>query len=313
MHIPSGTSFEPFSMEFRELPTKYALTSSKITANWTMQQKEILLDLILDEKREGTIGIDNSIKKPVWTRLETQFAIRTHWSYGRQQLQTALHNMKKKYEAFMAVKANSGWGWDHERNIPTAEDDVWAAYVKAHPEAKEFRFQTLPLLDKLDELFSGTVVSGEHAKGTARKPKQQYQPPTRAILSNSCNSKDVFDVDLIPSSGETKDETEDFSPLPPSDLNMELPTSEKVVKSPLKVFNPPEKTSKLLSRKKDSHNEQMMSFAATIASAMQKLSSTPQKVEGGGRDPEVVRAKEKFKNWRQNFELSAKESMHIQR
>lgn len=78
-----------------ELSTKYATNSGKITANWTLQQKEILLDLILDEKREGTIGIDNSIKKPVWTRLEHSFALKTHWSYDRQQLQTALHNMKK--------------------------------------------------------------------------------------------------------------------------------------------------------------------------------------------------------------------------
>ena len=119
---------------------------------------------------------------------------------------------------FILVKNNSGWGWDHERNIPTAQDDVWAAYIKAHPEAKEFRYQSLPLFDKLDELFSGTVVTGEHAKGTARNTKKKNQPPTSAI-SNTSHSKEVLDVDLIPSSGETKEETEDFSPLPPSDLN----------------------------------------------------------------------------------------------
>ena len=93
---------------------------------------------------------------------------------------------------------------------------------------------------------------------------------------------------------------------------MELPP-EKERKTPIKVFNPPDKTSKLLSRKKDSHNEQMIAFAATIAGAMQKLSSTPQKDETGGRDPEVVAAKQKFKKWRQNYDFTAKETMHIQR
>ena len=96
---------------------------------------------------------DSNIKSAEWTKVLNNFNEETKLNCNRQQLQSKIQSLKKQWIVFKKMKENSGWGWDHERNIPTAQDDVWAAYIKAHPEAKEFRYQSLPLFDKLDELF----------------------------------------------------------------------------------------------------------------------------------------------------------------
>ena len=37
--------------------------------------------------------------------------------------------LKTAYKVFQAVKENSGFGWDIEKQIPTAPDEVWETYI----------------------------------------------------------------------------------------------------------------------------------------------------------------------------------------
>ena len=59
--------------------------------------------------------------------------------YSTVQLHSQYAYLKKKYSVFKELKSNSGFGWDEELNIPTAPNEVWDAYIKSHPLAKEFR------------------------------------------------------------------------------------------------------------------------------------------------------------------------------
>lgn len=70
--------------------------------------------------------------------------------------------MKGKYQELKAIKNNSGFGWDPVTNLPTAPDEVWEEYIKAHPRAKEFRTKSFPWYDNLDAIFSGNVATGAY-------------------------------------------------------------------------------------------------------------------------------------------------------
>jgi hypothetical protein len=61
------------------------------------------------------------------------------------------------------VRNNSGFGWDTEKQVPTAPDQVWDAYLQAHPQAKAYRHCTLPMYEELDELCASNVATGEYA------------------------------------------------------------------------------------------------------------------------------------------------------
>lgn len=72
--------------------------------------------------------------------------------------------LKKKYNIYKALVDNSGSGVDPNNGGPTAANDVWAAYLKAHPDAAEFRGKPFLLFDDLDTIFTGKVASGQYSK-----------------------------------------------------------------------------------------------------------------------------------------------------
>ncbi|KAI9121272.1 hypothetical protein K1719_008305 [Acacia pycnantha] len=45
--------------------------------------------------------------------------------------------------------STSGFGWDPETKLITADDDIWDEYLKAHSKHKEFRTKPLPNFDSL--------------------------------------------------------------------------------------------------------------------------------------------------------------------
>jgi len=84
--------------------------------------------------------------------------------------------LKKKYNVFNKLKNLSGFGWDDEKQIPTADDATWEAYIEIHSEAKAFRKATLPNYDALDALFSGKVATGKYAKSSAESTNACLMP-----------------------------------------------------------------------------------------------------------------------------------------
>ena len=74
-----------------------------------------------------------------------QFKLKFPVNYNQAQLKTRYkqvsinqhrfqsiyrHQLRSAYMIFQRLKENSGWGWDHVRNIPIAEDGVWNDYVE---------------------------------------------------------------------------------------------------------------------------------------------------------------------------------------
>ncbi|TFK78308.1 hypothetical protein K466DRAFT_607113 [Polyporus arcularius HHB13444] len=69
--------------------------------------------------------------------------------------------LKKEYFIVKALRELSGFGWDEERSLVTAPDDVWDKYIEAHPNAKKWR--KFPLFDEMGALVDGTAATGEGA------------------------------------------------------------------------------------------------------------------------------------------------------
>jgi hypothetical protein len=59
----------------------------------------------------------------------------------------------------------SGFGYNGE--VPTCPENVWETYLKSHPGGAKFRKRRLENFDELDELYSGSAATGEHARKAA--------------------------------------------------------------------------------------------------------------------------------------------------
>jgi len=156
----------PSTLPPSTLPPSLPAKQRMPQANWSDKHKELFLEILLELKKNGDIGQDNSIKKAGWTTIVQEFNKAANVNYVKEQLQTCLQNMKKKYDAFHKVKHLSGLGWDDELEEITCGEDEWNRYVEYNKDAKEFRHKALVNYDLMDEYFHGTCATGEFASAS---------------------------------------------------------------------------------------------------------------------------------------------------
>ncbi|XP_042401207.1 uncharacterized protein LOC121991264 [Zingiber officinale] len=74
-----------------------------------------------------------------------------------QKLHNVVHDM-------LYGVGSSGFGWDSEKKLVTAENSVWDEYIKTHGDAEQFRYKSLAYYEELSVIFGGDRASGKDAQ-----------------------------------------------------------------------------------------------------------------------------------------------------
>ena len=169
------------------------MQSNATAVKWTDVNKKALIDAMMNEVMKGSF-VDNGFKSASWKIIQAEFFNKTGLNYTSQQLQSQQSLLKKRYNTFCKLKANSGFGWDERYQLPTALPSVWTAYTDAHADAKEFQFKTLSFFDELDAIFSGKVATGQYASASVLTPSDPNHSSNR--LKRPMDAHDEVAADL---------------------------------------------------------------------------------------------------------------------
>ncbi|KAF9455299.1 hypothetical protein BDZ94DRAFT_1137985, partial [Collybia nuda] len=60
--------------------------------------------------------------------------------------------LKKDYREVKVILGKSGFGWDAQKNVLTAEDSVWKDLIKKHPTLNRWRKNPFPCFDDMADL-----------------------------------------------------------------------------------------------------------------------------------------------------------------
>lgn len=166
------------------------MTSS---ASWNTIREDHLIDSLIKEIEEnGRPNEGAGFKTVAWNRIRASFtSLNNGIEFSNQQLQSKLAVLKANFIAFDTLCNQSGWGWDSERNIPTAPDSVWEEYIKVHPKAAQFRHQTLHRYDDLAKLFKGKVATGKFAVSSTAKSKTNEVTNQQTAIIPSVNTNNI--------------------------------------------------------------------------------------------------------------------------
>ncbi|KAF6156990.1 hypothetical protein GIB67_039751 [Kingdonia uniflora] len=168
------------------------------------------------------------------------------------------------YTILKALLDQSGFGWDDEKHMVTADSYVWDEYLKEHPEAKPMRTKTMSNYHDLDEICGKSIATGQYAR-SAKDPKSE-------MLS------DVNITQVQDSSDDTA--MEDDSPL----VNNEVEKSKKKKKRKLSEITSHAEDNK---KGKRSTGEGMIDALKSIASAVNGMKTRRSKSE---KKPNVIEA-----------------------
>ena len=124
----------------------------------------------MNEAAEGNFA-DNGFKKQTWHAIQQEFHATAGFKYDKQQLHSHYAVLKRKYNVYKAFADNSDFGVDPNNGCPTADDDVWSAYLKVHPDASELRGRPFVYFDDLDSIFTGKVATGKYSKSSFMTPR----------------------------------------------------------------------------------------------------------------------------------------------
>ncbi|KAK7283134.1 hypothetical protein RIF29_12445 [Crotalaria pallida] len=119
---------------------------------WTPPMDRFLIDLLLEHVKSGN-KLGQTFFTQAWNDMVTSFNEQFKSQYDKDVLKNRYKNLRKQFSDVDNVLCQSGFSWDDTREMVAAEDHVWDAYIKAHPEARSLRVKTLPGYHKLRVIF----------------------------------------------------------------------------------------------------------------------------------------------------------------
>lgn len=126
-------------------------------AKWNHQMKAYLIELLRDHD-VPKYRTQNAWSKEAWTSSVGKFNQRFDLSFTVVQVKQKEQDLKRDFKAVKDLISESGFGWDHDRKMVVAPDNVWAALeARKNKDALTWRGRSFPYYEDLFALYDGEL------------------------------------------------------------------------------------------------------------------------------------------------------------
>ncbi|XVE53513.1 hypothetical protein DITRI_Ditri03aG0009400 [Diplodiscus trichospermus] len=136
-------------------------SSDRTRTFWTPPMDRYLIDLLLDQVHRGN-KLGQTFITQAWIDMVTLFNVKFGSHYDKDVLKNRYKHLRRLYNDIKFLLEQNGFSWDEARDMVTAEDSVWDAYIKSHPDARSFRVKTVPSFHKLRVIFGQEICDGRY-------------------------------------------------------------------------------------------------------------------------------------------------------
>lgn len=127
--------------------------------DWTASMDQFFTKLLLDQREKGN-KVENSYNKEAWTEMLTSFNAKFGPHFTKRGLRHRYKKLFKYYADIMVLLKQDNFSWDAKEQKVVANDDVWDAYIKAHPQSRSYRAKSMPNYVDLELVFGSAVNDG---------------------------------------------------------------------------------------------------------------------------------------------------------
>ncbi|XP_059640663.1 L10-interacting MYB domain-containing protein [Cornus florida] len=133
--------------------------SERSRTEWTTEMDEYFIELMLNQQERGN-KLDNTFNKQAWTDMLTSFNAKFGPQHSRRVLRHRYNKLLKYYSDITLLLKQNGFSWDETHQMIVADEGVWDAYTKAHPQARSYRTKMLPNYKTLRLIFGDAINDG---------------------------------------------------------------------------------------------------------------------------------------------------------
>uniref|UniRef100_A0A8R7TFG8 Myb/SANT-like domain-containing protein n=1 Tax=Triticum urartu TaxID=4572 RepID=A0A8R7TFG8_TRIUA len=157
------------------------MSKNSSRAKWNHQMKAYLIELLRDHD-VPKYRTQNAWSKEAWTNIVAKFNQRFDVSFMVVQVKQNEQDLKRDFKTVKDLISESGFGWDRDRKMVVAPDNVWAALeARKNKDALFWRGKSFPYYEDLFALYDGRYAQGRSCHGMdyyANKATQLSQLPT---------------------------------------------------------------------------------------------------------------------------------------
>ncbi|KAF9473333.1 hypothetical protein BDN70DRAFT_775527, partial [Pholiota conissans] len=128
---------------------------------WNSSCDGMLLECLKKEKANGRMTSNSSWHADAWTAAEKALSGTELHSGGVAKSANSCSYrwtlLKKEYIQVKFLRDKSGFGWDHTKQLVTADDEVWDALLMAHEHLAKWKTTPFPYYDTMYDIVNGTV------------------------------------------------------------------------------------------------------------------------------------------------------------
>ncbi|GMP33927.1 hypothetical protein CsSME_00007028 [Camellia sinensis var. sinensis] len=160
-------------------------SSERLRTDWNPDMDRYFIELMLNQQESGN-KLDNTFNKQAWTDMLTLFNAKFGPQHSKRVLRHRYKKLWKYYNDVTVLLKQNGFSWDESQEMVVADDDVWDAYVKAHPHARSYRIRMLPNYKDLGFIFGDAINDG--IQSDSRQDKE-LEDDTSGIKAGSERSR----------------------------------------------------------------------------------------------------------------------------
>ncbi|EFP80763.2 uncharacterized protein PGTG_06719 [Puccinia graminis f. sp. tritici CRL 75-36-700-3] len=190
--------------------------------SWTHDQKAQLLEGIADCIGKGLATDNGNLNKIGWTTLMDRINTRFEIDLNRDQIKNAKNKLRETYVDYKFLRDQSGFGWDPEKQTPTADKATWDELIQSHPRRGfgKLKDKPFPFYDLAHQVFSGTFATGDMADeedmpDLNNTPIAEITPVNRAKPAQTQPSKTPKRPAMIIDPDDSDNEVDPESSAPP--------------------------------------------------------------------------------------------------
>ncbi|KAL2348632.1 hypothetical protein Fmac_002632 [Flemingia macrophylla] len=130
-------------------------------ARWTTSLTKILAQLMVEQVHKGNIH-NNLFNKKAWKYICDEFYSKTGLKWDKEQLKNRYSVLRRQYAIVKSILDQSDFRWDEATGSITANDEIWAEYIRKHPDAETVKTGGCPIFKELCTIFSEPASNGKH-------------------------------------------------------------------------------------------------------------------------------------------------------